>query len=456
MIENAMRRVLGIEDSARKITLAHFREMAWLASSQVLLLALGFVSIKITSSMGPREFGRLALSVSAFNFVNLFIYNPFDQAVGRFFFDYARLTKTEAFVGVVMNLLVRLGIIVMLVVLVPSITGLFFVVDARLIHYIVATAFYAVATASSVPLQSILNLLRYRRPYAVFVVTDKMLQIVGLVILIASRSLDSMRVVGVYGVCAVMTLVVRLYYIQHTALPAMDRRWITRVNEDSAANQIRKDILVFALPVLFLGLMNWLQTNSERWVIGYVMTTADVGVYALMSSIGMTLVSMVVTVVGQFVVPFMYKRFSDLSDLTEVRVGLTYLYQYVTAISVIFAVIGVAVFLGERVLVSALSNQRFVGHADLLPVVFMGMCLYNIGQTLCSVGFFLKRNEAYYAPKLGAGILTVVCYAVAGRYFGLPGIAYASILAGASFTAAILLTNRTLLAIHLGERDPDR
>lgn len=56
-----------------KLRKDHIVDFSWLASAQLLLVLLGFVSIKLTSSMGPAEYGKLALSLTLLNFLNQFL-----------------------------------------------------------------------------------------------------------------------------------------------------------------------------------------------------------------------------------------------------------------------------------------------------------------------------------------------------------------------------------------------
>lgn len=67
--------------------LYHVRhEMIWVVVGQILAFLGAFAGIKIlTNVMRPEGYGQLALGMTIAGLLNMFIYGPIGQVVGRFF-----------------------------------------------------------------------------------------------------------------------------------------------------------------------------------------------------------------------------------------------------------------------------------------------------------------------------------------------------------------------------------
>ncbi len=424
----------------KHISKVHVIDLGWLISTQITLLFLGLLSIKITSSMGPAEFGKLALAISVMNFLILFVYNPLEQTFGRFFFEYYFSNNKSAYLQFLFRTVALLGAIVVLCII--CLGGIFLMTKFQVdkILFMVLAGVYALLMASILPFHSLINLMRQRKIFSLMQIYDKLSQVLGLIGLFFLGMLLSTKVLAVYVFFASIGLLIRLHYFNKLSSFSSFKQRVNKP-QDPIENNMKKEMLVFVPPIFILGLMNWLQTNSERWIIQASMTTADVGVYFLMSTIANTIISMFATVGTQFVNPYIYEKFSDLTNHEKVLQGFRYFNIFVISIAVITIIACIITYFGRDILIRFISNPQFVASSYLLPLVIIGIGLYNIGQTYCSIGFLLKQNQKYYIPKIIVSTLTVIVYMYAGKYHGLSGIAISSITMGCIFVALIYVVN---------------
>lgn len=62
------------------------QQVGFVAFGSFLSAALGLISLKVLSHMGPKEFGALALILTGSSFVNMLLFGPLDQIFLRFYF----------------------------------------------------------------------------------------------------------------------------------------------------------------------------------------------------------------------------------------------------------------------------------------------------------------------------------------------------------------------------------
>src|ERR1019366_277898 len=74
-------------------------EIGWLVTGQVVTTALGFVSMKLLSSMGTSEFGIYSLVLTIAAFVSASLYGPAEQGFIRFYYNYSNEGMARTYIG---------------------------------------------------------------------------------------------------------------------------------------------------------------------------------------------------------------------------------------------------------------------------------------------------------------------------------------------------------------------
>jgi O-antigen/teichoic acid export membrane protein len=430
-------REVGLTDLSRR----HASDLSWLVVGQAGALVLGIASIKLLTSMGTDAYGRYALVVTVFALLSALIFGPAEQGFLRFYFPAAERGSARTYVGVLFR-----GI-VLAVASFGAVTALaaswaWRRADSGLALMVLAGGAFAVASAGTTPLAAMLNLLGQRRLNAILQVLERAM-VVALLWSLArwgELSVTTALAAGTAGVLAA----------------ALSRTWaLARVvapdrSMDAAARRVARNDAVrsvasFGAPFAIWGLAGWLQSNSERWIIGTILTTSGVGVYAMMLTIANVLIAFPYGVMAQLFTPAAYRRLHDLDDSIRVAEGLRLIRVFVSGMVALMLASALVTLLFGRLAIAWLSSPAFAEFWYLLPVVCVGTGLFYVGQALSLVGASLNTPRIYLAPKLVAGGLALAVNAFVAWKFGLVGIAAASWVVGGVYVASVSRANARVL-----------
>jgi O-antigen/teichoic acid export membrane protein len=431
-------REVGRTDVSRR----HASDLSWLVIGQAGALALGIVVIKLLTSMGTDAYGRYALVLTVAALLSALVFGPAEQGFLRFYFSAVERGAARTYLGVLYRgLLVAMAPFCVVTCLAAwwGWSG----AASSLSPLLLAGGAFAIASAGATPLAAMLNLLGRRRLNAILQVLERAIVVLALWALAGRGQLSVIAALlaGTGGV--VVGALVRTWSLG--GVVAADRPMDASVRRAARREAVRS-VASFSAPFAVWGLAGWLQSNSERWIIGTVLTTSGVGVYAVMLTIANVLIAIPYGVMAQLFTPAAYRRLHDLDDRLRVDDGLRLIRVFVSgmvALTVVSA--GVTLALG-RIVVSWLSSPAFAEYWYLLPVVCVGTGLFHVGQALCLVGAAVNAPRIYLGPKLLAGALAVALNGAAAWTFGLMGVALASWAVGAVYTLSVVHANRRALA----------
>jgi len=427
---------------------SHFRELAWLLSLNVSAVILGFGLIKLISRIGTVEYGKFALVLSIVPLINAAVYTPIDQFCQRYFYTYLREETITSFTATVFHLLKVLGVLFGLLFTVALLVLRFgFDLDFRAVLFAAVAGSYILVFANAIPFQSLLNTMRLRRHVALLAAGEKLAQLVVLAALFSFVGLNSLWVLGVFGALGTIFLIAKIKLVK---IWILEKKGSGVIHDQQRSQHINRQLLVFAFPIVAFGLLQWFQSYSERWVIQFTLDLYSVGIYAFMVMLANTSLMLVLSATSQFIGPIIWEKFSDLNDSGKIAVGMKLIRLNVLFIASLTALSAVALYFGGDRAIRILGNDKFSGSAKLLPLIFIGIGLFYIGQGLNAVGFGYNRMPKYTLAKLTGAILTVVLYLVGARFWGLSGIAWASVLTNTIYVLLTMLANRGIARERAG------
>lgn len=174
--------------------------------------------------------------------------------------------------------------------------------------------------------------------------------------------------------------------------------------------------------------------------IGFFLPSADIGVYSVTYQIAM-LISFGLIAVDSFVAPALARHFSR-----DERTELIRVIRHATQMRVIFAALGVALFivLGDRIL--GLFGEEFVeGHTVMIILGLSQVSFAAVGPVARLLGVSGLHRQGLNA-SIGAVLLWMLLTAVLLPLFGLTGVAIAVFLSWTAWSAAL----RHLVIRHMG------
>lgn len=430
---------------------SHLREMAWLSLSNVSSIVLGFGLIKVISKIGTAEYGKYALVISVVPLVNSIIYNPIDKFCQRYYYTHLYKKESTFFFINIVHILKKIGMsLLILCVSALVILRYAFNFELQSISFLLISCFYILVFTNVIPFQSLLNTMRLRRQVALFAVGEKLAQLIILSGISFLVGLDTLVVFAVFAVVGVVFLTWKIQMVKDRMVNSQEskRGW----NENNP-REISRQLMSFGLPILVFGVLAWLQIYSERWVIRFALDLDSVGIYVFMVMIVNTSLMIVLGSVSQFVGPITWEKFSDLSDLAKVAIGLKFIRVQVWFVGFVTASAAVGLFFVGEWAIKVLGGNDFSAHSKLLPLIFIGIGLFYIGQTLNSVGFGYNRMSKYTTAKVSGAILTLVSYWLGASIWGLSGVAWASVVANSIYVALTVFANRGILREQLASKE---
>lgn len=406
------RRRALLESSYQKFA----RDVLIIGIASILTSLSGIILLPlITKTLGAHDYGIWAQFSVTLSLIGAFTGLGLPYAMTRFL--PAKTDKEEIqeeFYSVFFLVpLVTLVVSIVLVVFADSIAGALF---EGAIDIVRITAVVILINALISPSLGFLRSFRQMKRYSIFTIASTYGQI-GLI---------AYLVLNGYGVSSMVLAVLAVSVIIFLALFFSIKRQIGIKRPHFS--RIR-EYLSFSLPTIPGGISAWVVGSSDRYVIGYFLGAASVGIYSGGYSLGNTIL-MAVGVLG-FVLPPTLSKLYDEGRMDEVKTHLSYSLKYLLALAIPF-VFGAAI-LAEPVL-RLFSTPEIASQGYLVvPLVALSTLFAAVRMPVGYIIVLVKKTRITAAiwtacalvnlglnilvvPRLGilgAAITTLIAYGLA-------------------------------------------
>ncbi len=427
-----------------RISKAQVVEFSWLAVGHAINLILGFLSIKLMTSVGPGEYGKFILASSIMGILTLSYFGPLEQGYVRYYFDYANNSHSRyVFLDSLVSILWWTMGGLILLALFSVLTGVYlFGADPV---FVICASMMICLGASSTPIQGMMNALRLRKHAAIVQVIEKILIILFLTIVFSNwgKNIISLLFCVILSTATGLLLRFRIYLKQYRSSADM-RMDEEKSNDDQLRKEIRSRMIAYSLPFFLWGCVTWLQLNGERWVINQLLNTAEVGKYGLASTLLNSSAVIAATILAQFVTPIVYKRFSGRNPM-EIKQGLRVIRLHSWTTFLMFASFAfIFLFFGEF-FIRIVSSSAFTLDASILFFLAIGLGFFYVAQAMTNVGLALQKPQIYMAPKIITAITSIVAYYIGCWFFGIAGVVWAIMIINTLYLLLVLHENKKLL-----------
>lgn len=441
---NRLRELAGFV--REKISGENLTEAGWVMAGQMVVIVYGFAVVKILSRMGEAEYGRYALILTIAAFLSMVLYGPLTQGFIRYYYHYAERKQSRIFTGYTYRAVLTIGLFLLPLALMflPLAETLF---PSDKAAGVILSALFIMVLKTGEFQNSHLNTLRRRRANSLFQALEKITIISLLFLLYYYDRLSLSASLAAMTASMLFFSAIKFFYTGRLAHsePAAG-------NVHQLKRQMRSTILAYSLPFLVWGSAAWLQSNGERWIIANMLSTADVGIYAVMMSLINVFIVVPNNIIADFMTPLIFSRFSDLNDTAKTREGIKFINITVAAVAA-FTVLSVLITLfAGRILIILISSQAYTKYAYLLPVISVGAGLFYIGQALALLGMSLNLPKKYITPKIISGVLSVLFNTLFIFIFGILGTAITAVITGLVYSLYVLIINRKILADIQGKK----
>ncbi len=412
-------------------------ELFWFTGGQVVILILGFFTVKIISRIGTEDYGIYSLIITISYLLTAVYYGPIQQGFTRFFSVYAEKNQVPLFTAMMIRFIIfsTLGL---LIIILPAAYGIQSFFNKEYLYLIVLIGVFIAFSKSSEFFNASFNILRKRKINSILQSLEKLAVIVVLLFLWINKNLVLSNIL--IGLCfaALSFSVVKYFYFKKNT---SENRTYTK--------EIKKEIFfnmaAYSTPFLVWGLSGWLQLNSEKWIIAKILTTSDVGIYSVMISLVSILIGIPNTLLNEFSLPIIFQQFNDINDHQKTENGLNYIFILSWLVAALTVVSTIITFFFGKYLILLISYPEYTIYYHLLPLLTFGTGLFLTAQTMINLGLALNVPKVYLIPKVFVGIVSVVLNFIFINYFGVAGAAYAVFSIGIIFFVYITWINKKLV-----------
>lgn len=414
--------------------------MGWVTAGQFFNVLLSFVIIKQISSIGTEGYGIYALIVSAMQLSGHLLYGPGVQSFLRFYYHFYDKGSSRSLVSVIYKFILYSGGAILLVGLIAA--GANEIIDLSLTWLIITLwAVYTISYKTNEFFSMSLNMLRRRKRNTIFLISEKLVNILLLWTAHKYFTFDVTTVVIILIFTSLTFSVMKYLIFTRLAINKIESPFPNKHTRD----EVKRTLIKYAVPFVLWGLAGWIQLHSEKWILANFLTTSDVGIYALMMSLVSGLIIIPGTIINDFSTPIIYQCFSDLNDKEKLKRGHFYinLMIYVVVALSIFASIITALF-GKEMLY-LISSESFTAFWYLLPLLCLGKGLFQITLAMSNIALAMNLPQRYVVPKILTGIIAIALNTIFVIYYGIAGIAYSSIAINVFGILYIWIINKKIM-----------
>lgn len=416
--------------------------MKWILFGQFLGFIGGFIGIKVlTNLMGPNGYGQLALGLTIAGLFNTYVYGPVANVVIRFFSIYRERDTLGSYFSILRKSHRKIAIGgISLAVIASGTTGYFLGGEWGLI--ILLSCLYGVTSGINVSFISLQNAIRQRKIVALHQGADVWLRIgLSIALLFLFSTSGCFALLGYLIGTLLVTISQRIFALKNETIR---KNWQLATPDPHLEKQAFKEFSGYAASFMIFAVFASFSLYADRWILQGLFGSSAVGVYAAIYQIAASPVSIFFTMVSQLIVPIVFERAGSMTTPSQVDSSGKLLHQTILASSLVAIVITFGAYLLSEPLIKILTNATFAEYHNMLWIIALGLCLFNLGQQLTIKGLSFNRPRIYLIPKILQALSLFVLAYVLAHYFEITGVAWAVCLSSAIYLVAVLVVNRRL------------
>jgi O-antigen/teichoic acid export membrane protein len=184
----------------------------------------------------------------------------------------------------------------------------------------------------------------------------------------------------------------------------------------------KADVLAYALPLIPMELIFWINGLGDRYVIGYFMSAAEVGLYTATYMIINEAFNRSAMVLLRTFQPAYFQAYSE----TRMQEAFKILWIWIGCV-VALGVVGVSLLLVTKDWVALLVLAKSYHSAvELMPAIAVGCALHALGTVAAQPLLAKKRTHASLKGRICGAVVAAISIPVMVKYYGLMGAAIAN------------------------------
>ncbi|QSB02214.1 oligosaccharide flippase family protein [Methylomonas sp. EFPC1] len=190
----------------------------------------------------------------------------------------------------------------------------------------------------------------------------------------------------------------------------------------TTSRAFRREVWVYALPLIPMELIFWINGLGDRYVIGYLLTAADVGLYAATYMIVNEAFNRSAMVLLRTFQPAYFQAFSA----QRLQKAFSILWVWITSVAALGALGLLLLLLTKDWVASLVLAKSYHAAVDLMPAMALGCALHALGTALAQPLLAHKRTTTLLKGRLCGAVTAAMTIPLLVSQYGLLGAAWAN------------------------------
>ncbi|MCK4826833.1 oligosaccharide flippase family protein, partial [bacterium] len=206
-----------------------------------------------------------------------------------------------------------------------------------------------------------------------------------------------------YLLGAFLVLISETFFFNRSIFPASKLRNLGQEPEKFW----RRRILDYAWPFATWGIFTFIQQTSDRWALGLIISTSEVGLYTSLFQLSAYPILFLSGIVAQIFEPVIYKRAGDGTQLPRLRSADQLIKWLVIGSLIVSSLLAVgAIFIHEYIF-NILVGKEYQSVSYLMPLMIISGGLFVAGQM--STLYLTTRNltRPLITPKVATAVIGI-------------------------------------------------
>lgn len=397
-----------------------FKEGFWIVLGQVLTVFGSLASVRVlTELLTPDTYGQLVLGMTMATLVNQIVLGPLGGGVTRYYAPAIEYGDLPGYLNAVRKLVLYATEIILLLTIIVAVS-LKIMGQSSWIGISTIALIFAILSGYTSILSGIQSASRQRAVVAIHQGATPILRALiaaGLLLWLGATS-----TVAMFGYAIATLLVLG----SQTFL--FCKKFTSKAINASVEKKWQNDIWKFSWPIGIFGIFTWMQLASDRWALQIFSTTQEVGNYAVLYQLGYYPMSLITGMAMQFLVPILYQRAGDASNLTR-NSNANRLSWHLTWVTLgITSLVFLVTLFFHSIIFQIFVAKEYSSVSYLLPWMIIGGGIFASGEVLASILLAQMKTREMIAAKVITALFGSTLNFAGAYWYGIQGIVCAGVL----------------------------
>lgn len=192
--------------------------------------------------------------------------------------------------------------------------------------------------------------------------------------------------------------------------------------QPAAVRRFGREVWIYALPLIPMELIFWINGLGDRYVIGYMLTAADVGLYAATYTIVNEAFNRSAMVLLRTFQPAYFQAFSA----QRLQKAFAILWIWIASVAGL-GVAGLLILLLTKDWVASwVLAKSYHAAVELMPAMALGCAMHALGTAVAQPLLANKRTRTLLKGRLCGAVTAAISIPLLVSQFGLAGAAWAN------------------------------